>query len=70
MYDSPEIQSVTSHIRTKPKPKSKGSNQPKTIDFLAQAMFLARRARAKQYTKIGYGANEDHPDLEVGYFSD
>ena len=28
-------------------------------------MFLARRARAKQYTKIGYGANEDHPDLEV-----
>ena len=26
---------------------------------------MARRARAKQYTKIGYGANEDHPDLEV-----
>ena len=32
---------------------------------LAQAMFLARKARAKQYTRVAYGKNEDHPDLEV-----
>ena len=65
MYDSPEIRSVTRY------PDISGPDQtrtnPKTIDFLAQAMFLARRARAKQYTKIGYGANEDHPDLEVSF---
>ena len=42
-------------------------NKSSQQSFLAQAMFLARRARAKQYTKIGYGANEDHPDLEVRF---
>ena len=27
-------------------------------------MFLARKARAKQFTKVSYGENEEHPDLE------
>lgn len=27
-------------------------------------MFLARKARAKQFTKVSYGENDDHPDLE------
>ena len=32
--------------------------------YLAQAMFLARKARAKQFTKVSYGENDEHPDLE------
>ena len=27
-------------------------------------MFLARKARAKQFTKVSYGENDEHPDLE------
>ena len=27
-------------------------------------MLLARKARSKQFTKVSYGENEEHPDLE------
>ena len=27
-------------------------------------MFLARKARMGKFTSVGYGQNEDHPDLE------